>query len=66
MKPNQQKRIYIYAKDVERITGKEPTYCRTLLARIRLIYGKKKHQGVTVDEYCEYMGVSREEIEQFL
>lgn len=66
MKLNSKKRMYIYPKDVERITGRKPAYCRNLITMIRLYYGKRKHQGVTVAEYCEYMNVSKEEIEAYL
>jgi len=66
MKLHVKKRMYIYPKDVERITGKKSSYCRNLILLIRAIYGKKKHQGVTVNEYCDYMNVEREEVEAFL
>ena len=66
MKLNVKKRMYIYPKDVEQITGKKSSYCRNLISLIRLVNGKKKHQGVTVNEYCDYMNVSKEEIEAFL
>lgn len=66
MKLNVKKRLYIYPKDVERITGKKSSYCCNVIQLIRAIYGKKKHQGVTIREYCDYMNVSREEVEAFL
>ena len=66
MKDTTMKRMYIYPKDVERITGKKSSYCCNLIQLIRAIYGKKKHQCVTVAEYCDYMSVPREEVELYL
>lgn len=66
MKNTDLKRMYIYPKDVARITGKGSSYCRNILHQIKLVYGKQKHHGVTITEYCDYMGVEREEVELYL
>ena len=48
-------RICIYPKDVMLITGRsERSGCR-LLQTIKRIYGKAKHQFVTIFEFSEYI-----------
>jgi len=44
------KRICIYPKDVQRITGKSERYGRSLLAQIRNHYQKQEHQFVSIDD----------------
>ena len=51
------KRICIYPKDVQRITGKSERYGRTLLSQIKQHYQKQEHQFVSVDEFCQYTGL---------
>lgn len=59
-------RIIIYTKDIERITGKSNRYSRRILKRIMAAYGKKKHQMITLGEFCEYMNFKIEEIAGYL
>ena len=59
-------RIVIYAKDVMMITGRKPRAAWKLLAAIRKKYKKKKGQFVTVDEFCEFTGISKDIIIPFL
>lgn len=60
------KRLAVYAKDIERIMGKSPRTACTMLANIRKYYGKEKHQVVTINELCDYLGITKEEAEEFL
>ena len=60
------KRICIYPKDVQLITGKSERYGRKLLQRIRDTYAKKAHQFISVAEFCNYTGLTEQEVEQFL
>ncbi len=50
------KRICIYPQDVQLITGKSDRYGR------KIIKNKQKHQPVSIDEFCEYMGLKKEEV----
>lgn len=59
-------RICIYAKDVVNITGRKERAAWKLLAQIRTKYNKKKGQFVTVEEFCEHTGISREIVKPFL
>lgn len=62
----QQTRLCIYPKDVQRITGKSERYGRMLLQKIREYFEKEEHQFVTVEEFCLYTGIKKEEVVLFL
>ena len=62
----QQTRLCIYPKDVQRITGKSERYGRMLLQRIKLYFEKEEHQFVTVEEFCLYTGIKKDEVILFL
>ena len=59
------KRICIYAKDIERITGKSNRYGYRLLDRIRTHYHKEEKQLVSIDEFCRYTGLNPEHVKPF-
>ena len=59
-------RICIYPKDIQVITGKSERQCRNIIAIIRKLLFKEKHQSVTIDEFCEYMGLKFAEVKQFI
>ncbi|MDD4199636.1 MAG: hypothetical protein PHZ12_09585 [Paludibacter sp.] len=56
------KRICIYPKDVQRITGKSERYGRNLLSQIKEHYQKQEHQFVSVEEFCQYTGLKAEHV----
>ncbi|MBK8670892.1 MAG: hypothetical protein IPN89_16130 [Saprospiraceae bacterium] len=56
-------KVIIYPKDVALITGKSYRSSWQLLKKIHKHYNKQRHQVVTVQEFCEYMGISEEAIE---
>ncbi|CAG5083123.1 hypothetical protein [Parvicella tangerina] len=60
------KRICIYPKDVQRITGRSERYGRKLLQQIRRHFEKDQHQFVTIKEFSEYTGINEAEIEQYI
>ena len=60
------KRICIYPKDIQRITGKSERYGRLLLSKIRELNEKEEHQYVTIDEFCRYTGLSVEQVTPFI
>jgi hypothetical protein len=61
-----QTRLCIYPKDVQRITGKSERYGRMLLQKIKSHFEKKEHQFVTVEEFCLYTGIKKDEVILFL
>ena len=60
------KRILIYAKDVENITGRKIRAARKLLQRIRQQNKKPKDAFVTVKEFCKFTGMGEDEVREFL
>jgi len=54
--------ICIFPKDVQRVTGKSERYARMLLKKIKEQLGKQKHQLVTIEEFCNYIGVKPEQV----
>jgi len=60
------KRIVLYAKDVENITGKKARTASNLLQRIREQNKKPKNAFVTVKEFCRFTGIHEDEVREFL
>jgi len=60
------KRICIYPQDVQLITGKSERYGRKIIKMIKDKLHKQKHQLVTIDEFCTYMGLEKEEISELI
>lgn len=59
-------RIVIYAKDIERITGRRLRTCYAILQKIRVFYNKKKNDFVTAKEFCSFLNIDEELIKDFL
>ncbi len=59
-------RIIIYPKDIQNITGKKDQAARKLYHRIRQALNKPHNGIITIDEFCNFTGVSKEEIKPFL
>lgn len=66
MEKNVLRRIVIYTKDVENITGRKSQMARKLLRQIRECLGKEKHAFITVSEFCRFTGLPEEEVWPFL
>ncbi|MFY0608515.1 MAG: hypothetical protein JXR10_17495 [Cyclobacteriaceae bacterium] len=60
------KRVIIYPKDIQRITGKSERYGRKLIRDIKDHLHKDDHQMVTIYEFSEYSGIDTELIKQYL
>lgn len=56
----EQKRVCIYPKDVQRITGKSYRTARLLLLDIKKHLNKQEHQFITIEEFCTYTGLKIE------
>ena len=60
------KRIVIYAKDVENITGRKERTARKILQSIREKLGKEKSDFVTIREFCEYTGIMESDVKYYI
>jgi len=56
------KRIIIYPKDVQVLTGKSERYGRGLIQKIRGHLKKQPHQMISIKEFCDYTGLEEEEV----
>lgn len=59
-------RMIIYAKDIERITGRKPRTCYAILQKIKLFYNKQKSDYVTVREFCHFLNIDEELVREYL
>jgi hypothetical protein len=60
------KRICIYPKDIQRITGRSERYGRNILNEIRNKLNKLPHQFVTIEEFANYSGLEINAIIPFI
>ena len=60
------KRIVIYSKDIEKITGRSGRYARKVMAILRKDLRKERHQFVSLGEFCSYTGIPEEEVVRYL
>ncbi|PKB15125.1 hypothetical protein CLU82_0185 [Flavobacterium sp. 5] len=58
----EQKRVCIYPKDIQRITGKSYRYARLLLIEIKERLNKEEHQFVSIEEFCLYTGLKLDQV----
>ena len=56
------KRVCIYPKDIQRITGKSYRQSIRILNEIRKSLRKPKNSLVSIEEFCEYTGLKIEEV----
>ena len=60
------KRICIYPKDIERITGKSYRQSTRMLQSIRKSLNKLENELVTIEEFCQYAGLKIEQVEPLI
>ncbi|MEP2771653.1 MAG: hypothetical protein ABJH05_05870 [Fulvivirga sp.] len=60
------KRVIIYPKDIQRITGKSERYGRYLLKKIKDDLQKEDHQFITINEFSDFTGIDQELVNQFI
>ncbi len=53
-------RLCIYPKDIQIITGRSERYGRNLIRKIKKHFNKEQHQVVSIEEFCQYMGLQYE------
>jgi len=55
-------KLFIYPKDIMILTGKSERAARRLITEIKKVLKKEKHQMVTYDELCQYLGIEIEKL----
>ncbi len=56
------KRVCIYPKDIQLITGKSYRQSTRILFQIRKSLRKPKNSLVSIEEFCEYTGLKYEHV----
>ena len=56
------KRVCIYPKDIQLITGKSYRQSIRILQQIKIDYNKLPNQFVSIEEFCIYTGLSYEQV----
>ncbi len=59
---NKMTRVCIYPKDVQVVTGRSERWGREVIVKIKKHLSKPKHQLVTIDEFCTYLGLEKETV----
>ncbi len=60
------KRLCIYPKDIQRITGKSYRQSIRLLQKIRTELNKLENEFVSVEEFCNYTSLKYEQVEPLI
>jgi predicted RNA-binding protein YlqC (UPF0109 family) len=60
------RRIVLYPRDVENLTGRKGRTARAILQKVRVHFGKPRHALVTVREFCNFMGLDEKEVRENL
>ena len=53
-------RLCIYPKDIQIITGRSDRYGRNLIKKMKEHFNKQQHQVVTIEEFCQYLGLQQD------
>lgn len=60
------KRLCIYPKDIQRITGKSYRQSIRLLQKIRTAYFKQENEFLSISEFCQYTSLDFEQVLQLI
>lgn len=63
---NQSKRICIYQKDIQRITGKSYRQSTRILKKIKIELKKLDNEFVSIEEFCNYTSLKIEQVESLI
>lgn len=56
-------RQVIYASDIQNFFGKGQRMAYKMIADMKKYFKKKPHQPITIQNFCEYYGIERQDIE---
>ena len=60
------KRLCIYPKDIQRITGKSYRQSTRLLQKIRMKLNKLENEFVSIEEFCQYTSLKFEQVKSLI
>jgi hypothetical protein len=60
------KRLCIYPKDIQRITGKSYRQSVRMMQAIRKALNKLQYELVSIDEFCQYTSLKKEQVEPLI
>lgn len=60
------KRVCIYPKDIQRITGKSYRQSIRILQMIKTDANKQPNQLVSIEEFCVFTGLKYEQVEHLI
>jgi hypothetical protein len=60
------RRIIIYTRDVENITGRKRRAAYAILQKIKAFFGKEDPCFITISEFCCYMKIEEELVREYL
>jgi hypothetical protein len=56
------KRVCIYPKDIQRITGKSYRQSTRILLKLRIHLNKQQNELVSIEEFCHYTSLKFEQV----
>jgi len=59
---SENKRLCIYPKDIQRVTGKSYRQSIRLLQKIRKHLNKLENEFVSIEEFCQYTSLKYEQV----
>ena len=59
---SENKRLCIYPKDIQRVTGKSYRQSIRLLQKIRIDLRKLENEFVSIEEFCQYTSLKYEQV----
>jgi len=60
------KRLCIYPKDIQRITGKSYRQSVRLMLKIRTELNKQVNEFLSIEEFCQYTSLKYEQVEPLI
>lgn len=63
---SQNKRLCIYPKDIQRITGKSYRQSTRMLQKIRKELKKLENELVSIEEFCQFTSLKLEQVESLI
>jgi len=63
---NETKRLCIYPKDIQRITGKSYRQSVRILSKLKKELNRLDNDYVSIEEFCEFTRLKIEQVEPFI